>query len=260
MTLPPNTESAKSTTALRKIGSGPFLVSSALLVIAAILAGPVADWLQIKQNKAGLPLVASLSALDEGALGPYRVARRDTLEPMIVDALGTDQYLSWVVEDTSVAESHPLRHAQLLVTYYSGGHNLVPHTPDICFMGAGYEPAQRHENLEVEVPALGSGASPVPIRVCTFARTKVFDSRNVSVVYTFSCNGRFVATRNGVRILANTPSNTYAYFSKVEVSFPRATRAESVEGARKLFNRVLPVLVKEHWPNFEEAERLAQTQ
>jgi len=249
-----------STGTLGKIGSGPFLASSLLLLIAVVLAGPVASWLRVKQHKAALPLVASLSALDESTLRPYRVLRRDVLEPMVVDALGTDQYLSWALEDTSVAEAHPLRYAQLFVTYYSGGHNLVPHTPDVCFMGAGYEPAQRHENREIEVLALGSGAEAVPIRLCTFARTKVFGARYVSVVYTFNCNGRFVATRNGVRILANSPANTYAYFSKVEVSFPRATREESVLGAQKIFNRVLPVLVKEHWPDFEEAERLAQTQ
>jgi hypothetical protein len=233
-----------------------------LLGAAAILAGPVASRLQFKHAKRALPLKAPLATLDEGSLAPYRVVRRQTLEPMVVEALDTEAYLSWVLEDMSVAESDPLRHAQLFVTYYTGGHHLVPHTPDVCFIGSGYEPAQRHENQELRFTRDWSGSglipaerdSTIPIRVCTFKRTRLFGNRKRSVVYTFNCNGEFVATRNAVRLLVNSPGNTYAYFSKVEASFPGASRAESVDGARKLFERVLPVLMKDHWPDFAEAE------
>lgn len=247
-----------SRTGLKRVGSGPFLVSATLLTIAAVLSGPVANWMQIKHNKQALPLKAPLSTLEERAIAPYRVVRRQILEPMVVDALGTDQYLSWVLEDTSVPEGNPVRNVHLFVTYYSGGPGLVPHTPDVCFIGSGYQPAQRHENREIDVSELGSRSWTVPVRICTFVRTQVFDSQEMSVVYTFNCNGRFVATRNGVRILINSPMNTYAYFSKVEVSFPRATRAESVEGARKLLSHVLPILTEHHWPDFEGAEQLAK--
>ena len=48
--------------------------------------------------------------------------------------------------------------------------------------------------------------------------------------------------------------NRYAYFSKVELTFPSATRAQSIEGAGMLFSRLLPALVDEHWPDFEAAE------
>ena len=79
-----------------------------------------------------------------------------------------------------------------------------------------------------------------------------------TVIYTFSCNGRFVAARNWVRTLINTPTNQYAYFSKVELTFPFATRAESVVGAGRLFDRLLPALVGDHWPDFEAAEQAAR--
>jgi hypothetical protein len=235
------------------------LVAVILLVAAAILAGPVARRLNLKEGKKALPLRAPLSGLDERAIAPYRVKARHLLDPAIVEALGTDRYIEWSLEDTSVPPGAPLREANLFVTYYSGGHHLVPHTPDVCYLGGGYVQAQPHEITEFEVATRGS-PSRVPVRVCTFAQTEVFDHREFSVVYTFHCNGQFVATRTGVRLLINDPRNTYLYFSKIEVNFPGATRAQAVEGAGKLFEVVLPVLVRDHWPDFEAEERAANRQ
>lgn len=242
----------------------PFLVAVALLVAAAGLAGPVANWLQIKQGKRPLPLKTPLNALDEKSMTPYRVLRRNELEPPVVEALGTEMYISWMLEDTSVSGNDPLRYAHLLISYDTGGHNLVPHTPDVCWLGGGYEPAQPHENVEIDVPSLWDGSATadrshtVPIRVCTFVKTALRNRREESVIYTFHSNGRFVATRTGVRVLINDLTNTYAYFSKVEVSFPKATRTQSIEGAKKLFDRLLPLLIRNHWPDFTAAEKKAR--
>jgi hypothetical protein len=90
-------------------------------------------------------------------------------------------------------------------------------------------------------------------------KTAVFNRDLVSVVYTFFCNGRFVATRNGVRLLINDPRERHAFFSKVEVGFPHATREQNVQGATKLLNHLLPVLVRDHYPDFEAAEKAART-
>lgn len=236
----------------------PFVVAVVLLGAAAVLAGPVANWLNIKHAKLPLPLRKPLNALDEQAIAPYRIIKRHILDPTIVEALGTDLYLDWTLEDTSVPRDDPLRYANLFITYDTGGHNLVPHTPDVCRRGAGYEPAQPHENFDLNILTLGERFRAVSVRICTFAKTDIFSRERVSILYTFNCNGKFVATRWGVRVLLNTPSRTYAYFSKVEVSFPQATRAQCVEGGRKLFGRVLPVLVNAHWPDFEAAETEAR--
>ena len=229
-----------------------------MLAAAAILAGPVATRLNVKHAKLFLPLKAPLATLDETAILPYRIRERHVLEPTVVEALGTDAYLSWALVDTSVAPSDPLRFARLFVTYDSGGRNLVPHRPDICYLGAGYEPAQPHENIEIEISSLAPGSRKLPVRVCTFVQTSLRDRVKESVVYTFHCNGRFVATRTGVRVLMNDLTNTYAYFSKVETSFPKATRTQCIEGSRKLLARVLPVLLAEHWPDFKAAEEAAR--
>lgn len=236
------------------VATPPFLLAVALLGAAAVLAGPVADWMDIRREKLALPLRLPLDALDETAIAPYRVLARHVLDPAIVEALGTDQYLSWGIEDTSVPKNDPLRRAALVVTYDSGGTNLVPHTPDVCRLGAGYQPSQPHENTSVVLGGLKAGQRTVPVRLCTFAKTDVFQREKLSVVYTFFCNGKFVATRTGVRVLINDLSTAHSFFSKVEVSFAGATRSQCLEGARKLLNRVLPVLLSNHWPDFQSAE------
>lgn len=257
----------------------PFLVAVALLGAAAILAGPVSGRLRLHQAKLGLPLKKPFSEFDVSKIAPLRVVERQVLDSTVVEALGTDRYLSWTIEDSRVGPGDPLRFANLLVTYYSGGHNLVPHTPDVCYLGAGYQPGRAHENVMLSVPGLeATGArnpaeEPSPtrsgsqlwVRVLTFVKTAIFDRQEVSVVYAFHCNGRFVETgtlvdpRTAVRFLINDPKYAHAYFSKVEVSFPRATREESLKGAVKLFGVILPVLVRDHWPDFEAAEAEARS-
>ncbi len=236
----------------------PFAVAVLLLGSAACLVGPVANWLDINPGKQAIPLRVPLSALDEEALVPFRVVRRNVLQPVLVEALGTDKYVSWLMEDTSVSSDDSLRYANLLITYDTGGNNLVPHTPEICWFGGGYKRAQPHDTLQLRLTSPRLGQATVPIRVCTFVKTALHNRSKESVVYTFHCNGEFVAARTAVRVLLNHPRNRFAYFSKIEVSFPDATRTESVEGARKLFERLLPQLVNEHLPRFAEAERAAR--
>ena len=250
--------SRKGRSSWPRLANPPFAWAVGLLGCAAVLSGPVSDWMDVRLAKRSLPLRAPLGTLDPEAIAPYRIVKRHILESGVVEALGTDWYLSWMLEDTSVGLGDPLRYGLLFVTYYTGGPTLVPHTPDVCYLGVGYQRAQPHENMYLDVAALGAEDSQLPVRVCTFAKTEIFNRDKTSVVYTFHCNGRFAARRTEVRILLNDPGNIYAYFSKVEVSFPRADRSQTIEGARKLFDRVLPVLIGDHWPDFEEAEREAR--
>lgn len=249
----------ETSTPSRRVLTIPFCVAVILLGITALLTGPLSGRFNLKVHKLPIPLNNSLSALDSEALAPYRVIDRAILQPAIVEALGTDQYLSWVLEDTSVGANDPLRRAKLFVTYYTGGGNLVPHTPDVCYLGGGYQPAQPHENIDLKMDSIHSFADSVPVRVCTFVKTAVFNRREVSVVYTFRANRRFTATRTGVRLIVNDPRDTHSFFSKVEVGFPGASRAESIAGAQKLFDRVLPILLRDHWPSLTNDDEVSTT-
>lgn len=232
-----------------------FVVAVVVLGLAALLSGPIASWKNFKRQKVALPLRRGFEDLDQTSLAPYRVVKKIELSPEIVEALGTEQYGYWILQDDSVSDNDPLRHAKLSVTFYSASTQMVLHTPDVCALGSGYKQAQPHENQTIDVPNLGPVPVTVPIRVCTFIKTAIFGGKKHSVVYTFHCNGRFVASANRVRLMINDPRNTHAYFSKVEVGFRNADRATTVRGARKLFSRALPVLMRDHWPDFDAAER-----
>lgn len=236
----------------------PFVMCLLVLTAAAFGRMAVVRWLNVVTRKEPIPLRKSLSALDKLRLGDYKFLKAHLLSEAIENSLGTDEYIDWVLEDSSVTRRvDPRRYVHLFVTYYTGGPNLAPHTPDVCYLGSGYQPKQAHENRKVAVPALGEGAE-VPVRVCTFCKTAIFNQDEPTVVYTFNANGRFTSTRNGVRNLTHGLRDKYAYFSKVEVSFggpgcrpPNLGREESVAAASKILNVVLPLLVQEHWPDWK---------
>ncbi|MGB0714849.1 MAG: hypothetical protein ACPGXK_03170 [Phycisphaerae bacterium] len=237
---------------MTKSSTPPF----AFAVIVLLVAGLVTRFSDFNLVKAELPLQQPLNLLSETALGPYEVVKRDVMEAAMVEALGTERYIKWVLKDTSLPEDAPLRMSSLFVTYYSGGSTLVPHTPDVCYLVGGYSKAQPHENKELTIDTL-DGDPEVPIRVCTFQTTAVRGEK-ITVLYTFFCNGKFVCTRDYVRLLTHNPSDKYAFFSKVEISFPGASREESLAAAPRLLRYLLPELRRSHWPDFAAAEAAAR--
>lgn len=243
-----------SSSPARNLFTAPFVAAVTILGVAAILAGPVSSYLKVRLVKDAVPLRKPLAALDEAALYPYRVVKRVRLEPSMIEELGTEEYVYWILEDAGVDASSPLREATLFVTYYTGGADLVPHTPDACYLGFGYQPAQAHENRVMALPGRASGVVELPVRVLTFMKTALHGGEQVSVVYTFRCNGEYVSTREGVRRRVNSPLISHAYFSKVEISFPRATREQHLTGGIRLLQRALDVLERDHWPQPGELE------
>lgn len=235
--------------------SVPFLLTVVVL-LAAFGVRPLIKGTMASQEKLPVPLRQSLGKLDKDALGPYEFLGRATLNAAVVESLGTDEYINWGFRDTSVSESNsPLRQVNLHVTYYTGGRDLVPHTPDQCMKGAGYEPTES-ANLEIPIESLGQ---QIPLRVLTFEKSSIMNNETPTVCYTFSVNGKFACTRNGVRSEINSFGRRHGYFCKIEVSFgspgskPRnPTRQETVEATQRFLNRLLPVLLEVHLPNWDE--------
>jgi len=245
----------------------PFLLCLFVLGSAAVMTGPVARWARIALIKQPIDCRKPLHELRKDALGPYRFVEDEGTQfsAAIVAALGTDVLINWTFEDTRKEVSPRLRFISLAVTYYTGAANLVPHTPDLCFRGAGYQ-LKQEENLAVPVTGLGPGPVQVPIRVLTFVASSILGNAEPTVIYTFHGNGQFTASRNGLRLLITDPRDKSAYFSKVEISFSSGrggvrnpTREQSIEAAREFLSHVLPLLVKEHWPDWEAVKAAEKT-
>ncbi|MCP4245538.1 MAG: exosortase-associated EpsI family protein [bacterium] len=235
----------------------PFLVCVVVLVAAVIGAGPVAEQLSIVLRKQAVPLRQPLNKLDKALLGRYHFMRAYALDQAVVDALGTDVYIDWEFKDKNAQAKSPLRRVRLFVTYYTGQPDQVPHTPDQCYLGAGYEIVEKgSRTLDLH----GADAEPlrVPVRAVTFQKSGVRHHDRPTVVYTFHCNGRFVNGRTDVRRLLANPWDRGAYFCKIEVKFGRhehtsvtANREETIEAAARFLDRVLPVLLGNHLPDWE---------
>ena len=234
--------------------SRAFVISALALGISAVSLQAAARWAQLRFRKEPAPILKPLKYLDREALAPYQFLRTVHLSSEEEESLGTHEYVNWIMEDTSVPEDDRARLVHLFITYYTGSLDQVPHVPDLCYLGAGYTPAGAgtHSFLIPELAEYGYGTR-VPFRALTFVKPgDIEDSRPV-VVYTFGVNSIIEAERNRVRKAMASIRQRYAYFSKVEVSYgfgqryPKRDRA--VEEAKKLLAKVLPLLVREHWPD-----------
>lgn len=209
----------------------------------------------VSEAKDPVPLRQPLAMLDKEALGPYEYLGRATLSAAVIESLGTDQYINWGFRDTSIKRKNdPLRRVNLHITYYTGGRDLVPHTPDQCMKGAGYEPTIA-ENVTVPIESLGI---EIPLRVLTFEKSSILRNEKPTVCYTFHTNGEFECTRNGVRKKINVLGQKKAYFCKIEVSFgasgskPRdPSREDSVKATARFLDHLLPVLLENHLPDWD---------
>jgi hypothetical protein len=235
--------------------SWAFLITAAVLLSAAVGLQATAKFLDWQFRKQPIPLKKSLKLMDRDALGPYRFVRALSLEPEEEQGLGTSEYIQWVLEDTSVDEDSPVRAVRLFITYYTGLPDQVPHVPDVCFLGGGYKTLQGATE-RFEVPELEElGYDPiVPYRAMTFEKSGLLRAIRPTVVYTFGVNGKLAGERFAVRKAMSSLFDRYAYFSKVEVTFGHKElpeRAAAIEAGQRALATVLPVLIRDHWPDFE---------
>jgi len=241
--------------------SPPFIISVLILGITAVALPWANREMKVVLSKEPAPLRRPLTTLDKSRLGSYVFRSKVDLEAPVEDALGANEYIFWILEDTEYPDDSPdpRRVASLAVTYYTGQPDAVPHTPDACLVGAGYT-IEHADYQTLAVPTL-PGSPEVPVRVITSIRSGIFDRDEMTVVYTFYCNGQFAAARNNVRRIISDPRDRHAYYSKVEVTFgwenalPRyPARQDAVQATEKLLRHVLPLLVAEHWPDMAKLE------
>lgn len=232
-----------------------FVAASIILLLSALGIDAIARKLQITFVRKPVPLKKSLHDFDYKKLyPPYKMLKVIKLESDIVEALGTDEYLHILFDDTSIDPNNPGKYVSFFVTYYTGSVDQVPHVPDVCYQGGGYDPIGA-DNTYLIIPQLGLPEDKLPVRVLLFRDTKSTLIPQIKpVIYFFSVNGRFRATRNEVRLALADIREKYAYFSKVEIAFIgiQPTKEEALKLTEKFLKKALPVLLTDHWQDWQE--------
>jgi hypothetical protein len=237
-----------------------FLICAGVLAIAGGGMSVAIESFGVYLKKTALPLKKSLELLDEGALAPYKVVEKGNIEnEQIIKALGTEDYIEWILEDPDAAAESAVRKCSLFITYYELPDPRVVHVPDECYMGVGY---QRLAFTGVTLKIMKyDGEEKLGARCVVFAGTGSSHWRSdikFPVWYLFNVNGDYAGSREEARIILNKNLfGEYSYFSKVEWKFFNTrfgqttypSKEEAVTAGEKLLAVVLPVLEREHWPD-----------
>jgi hypothetical protein len=105
----------------------------------------------------------------------------------------------------------------------------------------------------------------IPVRYLAFGRISSNywqSSTKFSILYFFKVNGDYANSREDTRFALNKNiSGKHSYFSKVEWKFfnnsrfggeAYPTKDEAIKASQKLLTVIVPVLEKEHWPDWEK--------
>ncbi|MBN1765870.1 MAG: exosortase-associated EpsI family protein [Sedimentisphaerales bacterium] len=228
-----------------------FVICMICLVLGASGFELCAQILGLHLVKERLELQKPLDELDESRLLPYRVIYKEKIEnDDVLTELGTEDYIQWYIEDTENQENDSAHYMTLFITYYTGDPDQVPHIPDICYVGGGSTINQRTERVLTFSPS-DTMSEEIPIRILDISAKNSIGENRQKVVYFFRVNGSFECQRNKVRVILNNPFNKYAFFCKIELTFPygkNMTDEETIAATEKLSQVFLPVLLEEHWP------------
>jgi len=234
-----------------------FLICTAVLALAAVGMSLLTQRLGLYLKKEPLPLKKPLDALAEAKLAPYQVtARLPIKNPDIRTALGTEDYIQWLLEDPREPALSPVRKLILFITYYRQP-DRVPHVPEECYTGGGYQ------RLATNAVAFRIGPTEhpreIPGRYLLFDKTAQDISLAVPqfpVLYLFRVNGEYAGSRDEARLALNKNMfSKWSYFCKIELVFNQAVTAPAREAAgaasERLLAVLLPLLEQEHWPDLE---------
>ena len=211
-------------------------------------------------KKEPLPLKKPLSFLDENDLGFYKVAPNGKYKienEEVVKALGTEDYIQWVLEDTNEPANSSVRKCMLFIAYYQLP-DRVPHVPEECYAGGGFQKLAS-DSITFEVNNNAGFEEKIKAKHVVFGGIKANLRRRggkFPVLYFFKVNGIYAGSREEARIALN--KNLFrksSYFCKIELVFNQTlippNEEQAVKAGEKLLAVVLPILETEHWPDWE---------
>jgi len=236
-----------------------FLICVLVLTVAGAGMSFAMKKLGIVLRKEPMPLKKSLDLLDEEDLSPYQVVppKRKIENTEVLQSLGTQDYIQWVLEDTDQDVSSPVKTFLLFITYYPLP-DRVPHVPEECWTGGGYQ-RLGSEDVTLHVSGNAGFEASVPAKYLVFGPKSSNlwqSSAQIPNVYFFKVNGDYAGGREDARLALNKNLfGRYSYFSKVEMVFNTSsippTKEEAVAAGQKLLSVILPILEKKHWPDWE---------
>jgi hypothetical protein len=237
-----------------------FLICTAVLAAAGAGMSAAIDRLGLYLKKEPVPLRKSLDLLDENGLAPYRVESSNKFKienEEIIQALGTKEYIQWILEDTEANVNSPVKNSLLFITYYDHP-DRVPHVPEECYVGGGFQRLAK-DSVTLKINNHAGFEREIPGKYLVFGSPKANLWRNAGkfpVLYFFRVNQEYAGSREEARIALNKNLfNKFSYFSKVEIAFNQAatqpSKAEVIAASEKLLSVILPILENEHWPVLE---------
>jgi hypothetical protein len=232
-----------------------FLICAAVLALAGAGMSVAEKQLGLYLKKEPLPLKKPLALMNEAKLAPYQVAGKLSIENEdVLEKLGTEDYIQWVVEDPRAPVDSAVRNVLLFITYYELP-DRVPHVPEECYVGSGY-PRLARDSVVFETGTPGQ-IQRVPGTYLSFgaSATDVLQGGGqFPVLYLFRVNREYEGGRDDVRLALNRSLfSKHAYFCKIELAYNQGniapTKAAAVEASEKLLSVILPLLEQEHWPD-----------
>lgn len=251
---------------MRSLGNNIRIYLQPAFVICVLVLGAAGAGMSFTMKKLGvvlkkepLPLKQSLELLDQESLIPYQVVppKRKIENPEVLQALGTQDYIQWVLEDTEQGANSPVKTFLLFITYYPLP-DRVPHVPEECWTGGGYQKLGS-EDVTLHVAGGTGFEATVPAKYLVFGpkSSNLWQSSElIPNLYFFKVNGEYAGGREEARLALNKNLfGRHSYFSKVEVVFNLSavppTKEEAVAAGQKVLAVILPILEKKHWPDWE---------
>ena len=109
----------KKSEKIKKYFNPAFLICAAVLAIFGAGMSTAVKSAGVYLKKEPIHLKKSLDLLDENGLFPYTVEPQNKLKienHEIVNELGTEDYILWILEDSSVPVNSPVRKCFLFIT------------------------------------------------------------------------------------------------------------------------------------------------
>lgn len=253
-------------------GRTPFVAVVVILALAAIGLNTAVVQLQLHFKKQPVPIAQSFKTLMPATVGQWvQVAKDTTLDPDILAALGTNEFLFCsYINATAVGrqvdelrkefeglnfddqrnklarlqQSHPAAVVSLALTYYTGKADTVAHIPERCYIAGGFEPADDPRTATWNIAGKSLDA-----RFITFENQVARTSQRCNVAYFFHVNGAYTANSLAVRSALQNLFERYGYYAKVELKSDSPDPAAAEKSMQEFLNVALPEIEKA-WPDW----------